>query len=594
MLYISIYLYIDTYTHTHTHTQTQTQTQTQTYAYTHTTPHTTHHTPHTTHHTPHTTHHTPHTTHHTPHHTHSFCKSASYQHVDSFLLDKKQHGQQQRDSLITSLMNENKRLKDEVSKIAAQNEVLDQNCYSLTTTVKEKEDMIEKLEMQLISNDTIPKPTLVKCLVQAKQEMSKEIHMMSVEIEDLTEKCMALTDMVQVKSDEVEFLQGRIQVLEDERELFINAKEEKYSALVHELSKKIEILNERVRETSEEDDRVAKETSKTTKKGKVEGKNQAEEQIENVLEEERFFEEIANNKVMKENEELKEENKELKELVEFLEMERECTIEEDLIAQESKTADENEKKQLFEENSKLKKEVQTWSKGYAAKMKKEEKLLNELDMTKKRSVKVGHVAKKEMEKRKMATKRQGRITNKPKMAKGIRKEKAQEENELAVAELTDNCEDQLLVQDGSFEIQEDCSVSAKDFTSTKGIRDFTEGNDKLAELIGFLETERKCSLEDVDEVKENVKKGTSRTELQNQITGMKTELKRVTMENEEMKVKLDSLKREFDEERLNKLELERVSELIEEKCEELETRLTNELQRNSTLELKLMEYQGAI
>ena len=500
----------------------------------------------------------------------------------SFLLDDKQHNQETDWStkpdlnlFITNLVEENKSLKERVHKIADQKDVLKQNCFNLTKSATERENKIEKLERQLTTNNNLPTSSWVKGLVQTNQQMSNDIQIISTQNQQLTEQCTVLTKMVKVKTDEVEILQRRIKVLEDERKHFIDAKEETYSALVQELFKEIELLSEKVQVSSKENDRVAKETSKIRKEEEVEGKNQREQQIDNAFEENTLYEVTPNYKLIKENEELKEENKELKELVEFLELERKCMIEEDLIAQDSKTADENEKKHLLQENSKLKTEVQTWSKGYAAMMKKEEKLLNELDMIKKRSVKVGHVAKKEMQKRKFMTKKYKKLANKLKTMKKICREKVRQRR--------------------SSKLQEDCSIIAKECTWMEDIHELTQKNQKLVELIDFLEAERKYTLEDVDELKEEiVKKEISREELHNQITDMKSELRSTIMRNEEIQTKFDSLKNDLDRERLEKYELERASKMMETKYEDLKAKLDNEFEKNSVLQLKIMEYEDTI
>ena len=500
----------------------------------------------------------------------------------SFLLDENQHNQQKDWStkpdlnlFITNLMEENKSLKERVHKITHQKDVLKQNCFNLTKSVTEKENKIEKLEMQLTTDNILPTSSWVKGLVQTNQQMSNDIQIISTQNQQLTEQCTVLTKMVKVKTDEVEILQQRIKVLEDERKHFIDAKEDTYSALVQELFKEIELLSEKVQVSSKENDKVAKETSRITKKEEVEGKNQREQQIDDALEEKSLLEVTPNYKLIKENEELKEENKELKELVEFLELERKCMIEEDDIAKESKTADENEKKHLLQENSHLKTEMQTWSKGYAAMMKKQEKLLNQLDMTKKRSVKVSHVAKNEMQKRKFVTKKYKKLANKLKTMKKIYREKVRQRT--------------------SSKLQEHCSIIAKECTWMEDIHELTQKNQKLAELIDFLEAERKYTLEDVDELKEEiVKKEILREELHNQITDMKSELRSTIMRNEEIKTKFDSLKKDSDRERLEKCDLERASKMMETKYEDLKAKLDNELEKNSVLQLKIMEYEDTI
>ena len=500
----------------------------------------------------------------------------------SFLLDQKQHNQETYWStkpdlklFITNLIEENKSLKDRVHKITDQKDVLKQNCFNLTKGITERENKIEKLEMQITTDNILPTSSWVKGLVQTNQQMSDDIQIISTQNQQLTEKCTVLTKMVKVKTDEVEILQERVKVLEDERKHFIDAKEETYSVLVQELFKEIELLSEKVQMSSKENDRVGKETSKTTKKEEIEGKNQREQQIDDAFEDKTLYEVAANYKLIKENEELKEENKELKELVEFLELERKCMIEEDRIAKDSNTADENVKKHLLQENLKLKTEVQTWSKGYAAMMKKQEKLLNQLDMIKKRSVKVGHVAKNEMQKRKFVTKKYKKLANKLKTMKKICREKVRQRT--------------------SSKLQEDCSIIAKECTWMEDIHELTQKNQKLVELIDFLEAERKYTLEDVDELKEEiVKKEISREELHNQITNMKSELRSTIMRNKGIKTKFDSLKKDLDRERLEKCELERASKMMETKYEDFKAKLDDEFEKNSVLQLKIMEYEDAI
>ena len=439
----------------------------------------------------------------------------------------------------------------------------------------ERENKIEQLEMQLTTDNILPTSSWVKGLVQTKQQISNDIQIISTQNQQLTDKCTVLTKMVKVKTDEVEVLQERIKVLEDERKHFIDAKEETYSALVQELFKEIELLSEKVQMSSKQNDRAAKETSRITKKEEVKERNQREQQIDDALEENTLYEATPNYKLIKENEELKEENKELKELVEFLELERKCMIEEDDIAKDSNTADENEKKHLFQDNLKLKNEVQTWRKGYAAMMKKEEKLLNQLDITKKRSVKVGHVAKKEIQKRKFVTKKYKKLTNKLKTMNKICREKVRQRN--------------------SSKLQEDCSIIAKECTWMEDIHELTQKNQKLVELIDFLEAERKYTLEDVDELKEEiVKKEISREELHNQITDIKSELRSTIMRNEEIQINFDSLKKDLDGERLKGCELERASKMMETKYEDLKAKLDDEFEKNSVLQLKMMEYEDTI
>ena len=439
----------------------------------------------------------------------------------------------------------------------------------------ERENKIEKLEMQLTTDNILPTSSLVKSLVQTNQQMSNDIQIISTQNQQFTEQCTVLTKMVKVKTDEVEILQERIKVLEDERKHFTDAKEETYSALVQELFKEIELLSEKVRVSSKQNDRAAKKTSRITKKEEVEGKNQGKQQIDNAFEEESLLEVTPSYKLIKENEELKEENKELKELVEFLELERKCMIDEDLIAQDSKTADENEKKYLLQENLTLKNEVETWSKGYAAMMKKQEKLLNQLDMIKKRSVKVCHVAKKEMQKRKFVTKKYKKLANKLKAMNKICREKVRQRT--------------------SSKLQDDCSIIAKECTWMEDIHELTQKNEKLVELIDFLEAERKYTLEDVDELKEEiVKKEISREELHNQITNMKSELRSTIMRNEEIQTKFDSLKKDLDRERLEKCELEKASKMMEINYEDLKAKLDDEFEKNSVLQLKLIEYEDTI
>ena len=500
---------------------------------------------------------------------------------------------------IAKILKENKRLKDKVQKMTNKKDILKKNCMNLTKEVTERESKIEKLEMQLTSTKNEADSSWIKDLIDSKQELSEKIQKISTEIEELNEKYGLSTKLVEVKTDEVEVLQKRIKVLEDERKRFIDAKEETYSALVQELFKEIELLSEKVLESSMQNEQLRKEAWQTRKDRRIEGEKHKGELTVSDEGERSLTGVVSKDELVRENKFLKEVNQELKGVVEVLEVEKKCSVAKERLLNETMKASKAQKS-LAQENVELRDELQAWIKGFAVMTKKEKMLRAELDMRKRRCANIGRLAKKKMKKLKLVKKRYSILRRKLKVMERIRRERerlraASTMEEESVQKAIEKSE----VKDSSSDVEERYfGLKAKFSIQMKTINDIKEKNEELNELIEFLEMERMCSLEELKEVKnENVelrKKEGSRKDLEEQAKDLESMLKRVCMENQFLKSQFDSLEKYLSEERSKRSDLEVSSKLMLAKYEEVKAKLDDEFQANVALEKRLMEFEVAL
>ena len=265
-------------------------------------------------------------------------------------------------------------------------------------------------------------------------------------------------------------------------------------------------------------------------------------------------------------------------------MDRKCDTEEKESAIEKKAADENEIRSLSQENSKLKEEVSAWRKGFAMMMKKEKKLLAEIDIRKKRNADLGHMAKKEKKRRILVKKRYRTFANSLRIIEGSSKDEEQTRNEATVKDK--NGEDDAPMPDN-------CSRFEENFTYLNDVYELTKRNEYLASQVEFLEIEQRLVLGEYQEIRDmNLLGEISREKLEAERKEMEEKLKSVIMENEEVKLKLFLLDRDFDEEKLKRLSLERALEVMQKECEDLRAYLQIESpQRNVSENQRISEIE---
>ena len=491
--------------------------------------------------------------------------------------------------LIASLTKENKQLKDKEHMLMAEKDVLKQNCLNLTKTIVEKETEVDK---QLDSYDILPPSSLVKSLRQSNQELNQQNQSMSIENEQLRIKLEMFEEIIQLKMKEVDVLQQRVHVLEEERKRFIDAKEETYSSLVQELLKEIEMLSEKVQKTSMENKRLTKEVLQMKKEKKIEIKTQREERIKNQLEEQSLLLSVVNERLIQENQELRGKNQELKEVVQHLELERKCNTEQDMIKKEKEADESDERRKLSKENSKLKEEILAWRQSFAMMIETEKRLRAEIDTRKKRSGNLSKLAQKEKKRRKLLLAKYTKLVQKIKVLKRIWREKERVKNQSTIRETICADEHHSSMQDSSSTDQWDSLVDAMFMND---IHELVERNEHLVELVEFLENERKCALEEIEEIKqEQMKKDVSRIELENKAKDLETRLKSSTIEIKEIKLRFDSLKKSVEGHRLEREDLERSSESMQRKYEDMKANLEIGSERSSALKVEAMEYEKAI
>ena len=457
------------------------------------------------------------------------------------------------------------------------------NCLTLAKGIAEREKKIDKLEKKLTSDGILPLNSWVKSLVESKEELKERLRMTSIENEDLADECIGLAKVVEVKTNEVEVLEERVKYLENEKQSFIEAKEEGYSSLVQELFKEIELLSEKVKMMGKEHEMLSTNALKL--------KNELNNEKSKVKE-------VQSSKYVKlarENEDLKEKNGELKELVEFLEMERKCVIDE---RTESSQVEENQKRLFKNDNAKLKEQIQAWSKGFAMMKKKGGKLVAELDLWKNRCEKVSSLAKKEVAKRKSMKKKWKRAEKKIRMMKEICKERKRYVLERELSIVNANAQGLASPQVAYSELEAKNLIARKEFLYKREVSELKDTNNELVALVDFLEMERMCTLEEIEEMKTEIEElrinENLKSELEEQIKDLEEKWQSVAMGNEEMNLKFELLRKDFDSEILERMDLEKSAEQIEIKYKCMKVKLDNELQKNINLEMNIMKLEETI
>ena len=126
--------------------------------------------------------------------------------------------------VLSSLIEENKHLKDKIHMLTVENGDLKCNCLTLAKGIAEREKKIDKLEKKLTSDGILPLDSWVKSLVESKEEFKERLRMTSIENEDLADECIGLAKTVEMKTNEVKILEERVKFLENEKQSFIEAK----------------------------------------------------------------------------------------------------------------------------------------------------------------------------------------------------------------------------------------------------------------------------------------------------------------------------------------------------------------------------------
>ena len=526
-----------------------------------------------------------------------------------------------------SLGEECKRLRDVIHTMSIENDALRVSNVTLAKQVTEREDEIEillkKLTSQVNASTTSP---WVKDVIDSNVHMKLRLQMTEKDNKDLAEECLAMSRVIQKKTDQVHSLKQVVQSLQVQVERegnFKDALEQKEARSAahglqwHQFVEVESIGSDKLTvEANEDNCTTSKQMLEVMCKVDHEEKKQSEDaiamnndgqddnkdelgvqgivaSIENVslakAEAEAEAEaEAAAAAAEADNEDLRVEIRELKELVEFLEMERMCSMEEEKANAAEKSNDQIDNISLLvKENAILKEQVEARREGFALKISKENRMLVQLNAKKDVCAKLGRLAKRQQTKRKAIERKCSKMAKRPKTTTKVVSPKMNTEprvsltNVAALNGMSDTKEivTNSLKQDDNCKHEElELANAINDLKLKRQIEDLEERNQELAELVEFLELERKCTLEENEEIRIS------------DCQAAEKEIERIRIS---MKSNYDELINDYEEEKQRRMHFEKLLEQMEAKLQGTKERFDNEFQKSLELETKLMKMEEA-
>ena len=512
----------------------------------------------------------------------------------------------------STLVEECKRLRGGIYTMSIENDALRVSNVNLAEHITERDNEIDVLLKKLTSiQNASTLPLWVKSVVDSNVQLKLRLQTSEKDNKVLAGECLALARVIQMKTDQVQTLKQRVQSLQAERQQRLeNAAEQDAYAVLGQQFKDIEIVSgggggERLGvQASDDECTTSIEMLEPIKEINVQEKKEERENAwaidDKEIEKEdhlkngqRFAASVEN--VMLEMEEekyedddLKAENQELKELVEFLEMERMCSMEEEKADSADKSNDQIDKISLLvKQNAILKEQVEAWREGFAMKIKKEAKLLVQLNAKKDICAELGRLAKRQQTKRKAIERKYSKMAKRPKTTTKLVSPKMNTEPRVSLSltnvaalngmSATKEIVTNSLKQNDNCKHEELELVNAiNDLKLKRQIEDLEERNQELAELVEFLELERKCTLEENEEIKVR------------DCQAAEKEIERIRIS---MKSGCDELIIDYEEEKQRRMHFEKLLEQMETKLQGMEERFDNEFQKNLELETKLMKME---
>ena len=538
-----------------------------------------------------------------------------------------------------SLGEECKRLRDVIHTMSIENDALRVSNVTLAKQVTQREDEIEillkKLTSQVNASTTSP---WVKDVIDSNVHMKLRLQMTERDNKDLADECLAMSRVIQKKTDQVHSLMQHVQSLQVqvEREgIFKDALEQKearsaaHGLQLHQIVEVESIDSDKLTVEANGDDcttskqmlevmcKVDQEEKKQSdyaiamKNGQDDDKDELGVQgivasIENVslaeaeaeaeaeapaaaAEAEAAEAEAAGAAAAEaDNEDLRVEIRELKELVEFLEMERMCSMEEEKANGAEKSNDQIDNISLLvKENAILKEQVEARRERFALKISKKTKLLVQLNAKKDVCAKLGRLAKRQQTKRKAIERKCSKMAKRPKTTTKVVSPKMNTEPRVSLTNVaalngmsaTKEIVTNSLKQDDNCKHEElELANAINDLKLKRQIEDLEERNQELAELVEFLELERKCTLEENEEIRIS------------DCQAAEKEIERIRIS---MKSNYDELINDYEEEKQRRMHFEKLLEQMEAKLQGTKERFDNEFQKNLELETKLMKMEEA-
>ena len=542
-----------------------------------------------------------------------------------------------------SLGEECKRLRDVIHTMSIENDALRVSNVTLAKQVTEREDDIEILLKKLTSqvNASTASPW-VKDVIDSNVHMKLRLQMTERDNKDLADECLAMSRVIQKKTDQVHSLKQLVQSLQVQVERegnFKDALEQKearsaaHGLQLHQIVEMESIDSDKLTvEANEDNCTTSKQMLEVMCKVDHEEKKQSEDaiamrngqdddkdelgvqgivaSIENVSLAEAEAEAEAEAAAEAEaeaaaeaeaeaaaaeaeaaeadNEDLRVEIRELKELVDFLEMERMCSMEEEKANAAEKSNDQIDKITLLvKENAILKEQVEARREGFALKISKETKLLVQLNAKKDVCAKLGRLAKRQQTKRKAIERKCSKMAKSPKTTTKLASPKMNTEPRVSLTNVaalngmsaTKEIVTNSLKQDDNCKHEElELANAINDLKLKRQIEDLEERNQELAELVEFLELERKCTLEENEEIRIS------------DCQAAEKEIERIRIS---MKSNYDKLINDYEEEKQRRMHFEKLLEQMEAKLQGTKERFDNEFQKNLELETKLMKMEEA-
>ena len=466
-----------------------------------------------------------------------------------------------------SLVEECKRLRDVIHTMSIENDALRGGNVNLAKQVTEREDEIEillkKLTSQVNASTTSP---WVKDVIDSNVHMKLRLQMTERDNKDLADECLAMSRVIQKKTDQVHSLKQLVQSLQVQVEREGNFKD----ALEQKKERSAAAEAEAEAAAAEEEAAAAEaEAEAAAAAAAAEAKAAAEAEAE------------------ADNEDLRVEIQELKELVEFLEMEKMCSMEEEKANAAEKSSDQIDKISLLvKQNAILKEQVEAWREGFAMKIKKEAKLLVQLTAKKDVCAKLGRLVKRQQTKRKAIERKCSKMAKRPKTTTKVSpKMNTEPRVSLSLTNVaalngmsaTKEIVTNSLKQNDNCKHEELELVNAiNDLKLKRQIEDLEERNQELAELVEFLELERKCTLEENEEIRIS------------DCQAAEKEIERIRIS---MMSNYDELINDYEEEKQRRMYFEKLLEQTETKLQGTKERFDNEFQKNLELETKLLKME---
>ena len=509
----------------------------------------------------------------------------------------------------STLVEECKRLRGGIHTMSIENDALRVSNVNLAKHITERDNEIDVLLKKLTSiQNASTLPLWVKSVVDSNVQLKLRLQTSEKDNKVLAGECLALARVIQMKTDQVQTLKQRVQSLQAERQQRLeNAAEQDAYAVLDQQFKDIEIVSgggggERLGvQASDDECTTSIEMLEPIKEINVQEKKEERENAgaiddkeiekENHLKNEQRFAASVENVMLEieeekyEDDDLKAENQELKELVEFLEMERMCSMEEERANAAEKSNDQIDKISLLvKQNAILKEQVEAWREGFAMKIKKEAKLLVQLTAKKDVCAKLGRLAKRQQTKRKAIERKCSKMAKRPKTTTKV-SPKMNTEPRVSLTNVaalngmsaTKEIVTNSLKQDDNCKHEELELVNAiNDLKLKRQIEDLEEKNQELAKLVEFLELERKCTLEENEEIRIS------------DCQAAEKEIERIRIS---MKSNYDELINDYEEEKQRRVHFEKLFEQMEAKLQGMEERFDNEFQKNLELETKLLKME---